>query len=89
MTSRSLMRIGCTGRSCKFFINFNLFLLYFTFIFCMNHYPLCLVLPLQHRGEAVLFACLLFSRTIMIGRLLGPKMKNGIKCLHQGHSDVL
>jgi len=41
--------------------------------------------------EAVLFACLSHHRPkrTTTGRLLGPKMENSIKCLSQGHSDVL
>jgi len=39
--------------------------------------------------EAVLFACLSLGWATTTGRLLGPKLGNSIKCLSQGHSNVL
>jgi len=50
-------------------------------------YTLCL--SYHSNTEAVLFACLLSGWATTTGRLLGPKMENTIKCLSQGHSDVL
>jgi len=39
--------------------------------------------------EAVLVTCLSSGWAATTGRLLGPKVGNGIKCLSQGHSDAL
>jgi len=38
---------------------------------------------------AVLFACLSSGWATTTGILLGPKVRNSIKCLSQGHSDAL
>jgi len=38
---------------------------------------------------AVLFAYLSSDWATEIGKLLGPKMENSIKCLSEGHSDAL
>jgi len=40
-------------------------------------------------SQAALFACLSSGWATTTGRLLGPKVRNSIKCLFQGHSDAL
>jgi len=51
---------------------------------------ICLLFLLYHfNTEAVLFACLSSGWATTTGRLLGPKVRNSIKCLSRGHSDVL
>jgi len=45
--------------------------------------------PYQSNTEAVLFACLSSGWATTTDRQLGPKMRNSIKCLSQGHSDAL
>jgi len=61
---------------------------FFTFFFVWTR---CCMLCVCHYSnkETVLFACLSSGWATTIGRLLGPKMENSIKCLAQGHSDVL
>jgi len=53
----------------------------------MFYYALCL--PYYSNTEAALFACLSSGWATTTSRLLGPKVKNSIKCLSQGHSDAL
>jgi len=50
---------------------------------------LCWCLPYHSNTEAVLFACLSSGWFTTMGRQLGPKVENSIKCLSQGHSDAL
>jgi len=52
---------------------------------------LCYALFLSYHSnaDAVLFACLLSSWATTTGRLLGPKIRNSIKCLSQVHSNAL
>jgi len=64
------------------------FLLFICSLLCLNQMLYALCLSLLYK-EAVLFACLLSDWATTIGRLLGPKMRNSIKCLAQGRSDVL
>jgi len=53
----------------------------------MLYYALCL--SYHSITEAALFACLLSDWVTTMGRLLGPKVGNSIKCLSQGHSNAL
>jgi len=49
----------------------------------------CSVSVMPFPLKYVLFACLSSGWTTTTDRLLGPKMRDSIKCLFQGHSDAL
>jgi len=50
-------------------------------------YALCL--SYHSNTEVILFACPSSGWATTTGRVLGPKVRNSIKCLSQGHSDAL
>jgi len=47
---------------------------------------LCSVSVIRLQHKTVMFACFLSGWATTTGRLLGPKVKNSIKCLSQGHA---
>jgi len=58
-----------------------------TFFFVYSQLCSVFVILLRHRSCSV---CMSFVRqATTTGRLLGPKVRNNIKCLSQGHSDML
>jgi len=63
---------------------------FYTFVLLhLNQMLYALCLSYHYNTEAALFACPSSGWTTTTGRLLGPKMRNSIKCHSQAHSDAL